>query len=776
LAIDPSRPRPGFPLRRPALAAAALLLSLTAGSAPLPSPPREILVHGQRLLGPGLPPTLGGEDEEGGSEREHLIRWIESRHRTAPGVDWRAIEARNFQASLASAAALEKRGGARPVWHERGPVNQTGATAFTAVAPDGKTLLVATSQGGIFSGTPGAKSWKRLTDSLGGYIRGFTVSPRPEVWAAAVSSGLTGGQVYASRNRGATWSASRGLPSLYTVFEMIQDGGHPQTVYLLAASYLNGGRAVPILARSRDGGLTFSLVYAGSDYERPGIWTSRTSSGPLYLMSHGQLLVSADQGSSFSPLGQAASEATNFAVLRGSEAGAPTFYAALGTKSAADTLYASEDGGGTWQSRFQLTGTSYYAFDALYSGGLAASQRDPNLVLFGNANAFRSTDGGRSFQAINNWSDYYDDPGGRLHADINGIHFLTYRGQEALFLSTDGGTFLSTDGGSSVRNITQFGLPSAQLYSTWSSGSNPNLFLAGTQDQGFQLSIPSSGSSSTALGNTQLLSGDYSGLTAASHDLTSVFALYPTSSAAKGFLLLFTLEGGGQLFSAPLPAMSRSGFFATSLADPDDPATVYVAGDHIWKMTHRGNGDFSQSQLSQNFSTDQQDYVAALAIAPSDHDVWYASTFEGRLWYSHDHGSTWTESDTTRGQSPYGSGSTLAVAPGDPFTAYAGGSGYGSPPVQVTHDGGVTWSDLSNGLPATFAWALAFDGSAAQTLYAATETGPYVFDSRARTWKSLLGGGAPPGEYFSVEGLPGLHLVRFGTYSRGVWDYVPSTR
>ncbi len=774
MATDPSRPRPGSLLLRSALAAVALLLTLTAGSAPRPAPPREILVHGHRLLAPGLPPARGGEDEEAaGSERESLVRWIDSRHRAAPGVDWRAIEAQNLQASLAYAAALEKAGGAKPVWHERGPVNQTGATAFTAVTADGKTLLVATSQGGIFSGAPGAKSWKRLTDTLGGYIRGFTVSPRPEVWAAAVSNGLIGGQVYASRNRGAAWSASRGLPPLYTIFEMIQDGGHPQTVYLLAASYLDGGQPVPILARSRDGGLTFSLVYAGSDYERPGIWTSRTSSGPLYLMSHGQLLISADQGGSFSPLGRAASEATNFAVLRGSEAGAPTLYAALGTKSAADTLYASDDGGGTWQSRFQLTGTSYYAFDALYSGGLAVSRQDPNLVLFGNANAFRSTDGGRSFQAINDWSDYYDDPAGKLHADINGIHFLTYRGQEALFLSTDGGTFLSTDGGISVRNITQFGLPSAQLYSTWSSGSNANLFLAGTQDQGFQLSNPSIGSSSAALGSSQLISGDYNGLTSASHDLTNVFAVYPTSTAAQGFLLLFTLGEG--LFQAPLPAMSRSGFFATSLADPDDPSTVYVAGDHIWKMTHQGNGDFSQSQLPQNFSSDQKDYVAALAIAPADHDVWYASTFEGRLWYSRDHGSTWTESDTTGQQLPLTtSGSALAVAAGDPLTCYAGGSGYGSPPVLVTHDGGVTWSDLSNGLPSTVVWGLAFDG--AQTLYAATEAGPFVFDTRSGAWKSLLGGGAPAGRYFSVEGLPALHLVRFGTFSRGIWDYVPSTR
>ena len=91
----------------------------------------------------------------------------------------------------------------------------------------------------------------------------------------------------------------------------------------------------------------------------------------------------------------------------------------------------------------------------------------------------------------------------------------------------------------------------------------------------------------------------------------------------------------------------------------------------------------------------------------------------------------------------------------------------------MTHDGGVTWSGLANGLPATTVWALAFDGQ--QTLYAATEAGPFVLDASS-TWRSLLGGGAPIGRYFSVEGLPAAKLVRFGTWSRGVWDYVVPPR
>jgi len=742
-----------------ALAAALLLIPITGA-------------HQHQPPKPGPPPTRGEGDE--GGRRERLLEWIESRHRARPGVDWHAIESANLQASFAYAAALEK-AGRKPVWHERGPVNQTGATSRAVLAPDGKTLLVGTSQGGVFTGVPGAQSWRLATDTLNGYLYGFLVTnPKPETWVAAVT-GLTDGRVYVSRNKGKTWTAPRGLPPFYYVFEMAQDGGNPRIVYVLGEVLREDGSAAPVLARSRDGGLNFSVVYTGDDYDRPGIWTSRVASGPLYLMTHGRLLVSTDQGGSFSPLGQAAPASSNYQLLRGSEAGAPTLYAAVGRGVYPDTLYASEDGGATWQSRFKFSGS--YPFARVYGGSLAASIQDPNLVLYGAANGYRSTDGGRSFRAINQWYDYYDRPEDRLHADLNSIQFVIDHGVEKLFLSTDGGTYLSTDGGVSVQNLT-LSLPVGQFYSTWSSDTDPDLFLVGSQDQGLQLSLPfTGGRGGRPMANAQLISGDYSGLTSATHDLRNLFVLYPTSEVAAGQLMLFNLvDGDPRLAAGDQPKMSRVGFFAASAADPEDPSTVYIAGDHIWKMRHQGGDSFAQTQLPQDFSFDKRDFVTALAIAPSNPSVWYAATDQGHLWYSRDRGATWTESDTTRGQNPYSSSSALLVSADDPFTCYVAGSGYGTAPVQVTRDGGATWSDASKGLPQTTVWALAFDSPARQTLYAATETGPFAFDAASRSWRSLLGGGAPIGRYFSVEGVPSAGLVRFGTFSRGVWDYVPPAR
>jgi hypothetical protein len=750
---------------------AVLLLALAAGMAwrfsPFTSASREIRVHGHRVtMGKGvlapLAPSDGDEErgEEGeGDKRARLVRWIESRHRAAPGVDWHAIEAANREAALLSLAA--KAGGPQPVWHERGPLNMTGATAATVVRPDGRTLLVGSGMSGVFSGTPGGKVWAPLSPGFGDYLflDGFVVTSPPETWVMAVEGRREA--VYVSRNRGAAWALAKGLANLYQIDEVLQDGGDRRTIYLLGAS-AQDDRAVRVLARSRDGGLTFAVVQSWDVAERPGIWARRTGAGPLYLMSRGQLFTSTDHGSSFAPLGEAIAGQPASAVLRGSEAGAPTLYAAVAPDLYPRDLYASDDGGHSWEKR------SSFDITVFFPGTMEVSIQHPDLVLFGGVDAWRSTDGGRHFAAVNEWYDYYGAEASRLHADVRRPRFALYRGRETLFFNTDGGSYLSTDGGASVVNFTLNGLGNAQFYSTWSSATNPDLFLAGSQDQGLQQTIVPRGARAGApLGTVQKISGDYGNLTSASHDLTNVFAFYP------GSIVLFAPGGDTSLItSAPLPKMTAGSFFAASAADPDDPSTVYVGGDHIWRMTYQGGGgnDFVVSRLSQNFSPDGQDYVMAIAIAPSDHRVWYAATAEGRIWSSRDHGESWSAADVSLGASYYTAFNALRVSATDPLTAFVGGSGYSAPSVLVTHDGGASWSPLDKGLPPTAVSALAFDG--AGTLYAAADAGPYVLNAATATWKSLLGGGAPLLPYTSVEGVPGTRLVRFGTYGRGVWDYV----
>ena len=56
--------------------------------------------------------------------------------------------------------------------------------------------------------------------------------------------------------------------------------------------------------------------------------------------------------------------------------------------------------------------------------------------------------------------------------------------------------------------------------------------------------------------------------------------------------------------------------------------------------------------------------------------------------------------------------------------------------------------------------------------FAATEVGPYVYIAEEGTWQDLAGISAPDQTYWSVEYIPELNTARFGTYGRGIWDFI----
>ena len=56
--------------------------------------------------------------------------------------------------------------------------------------------------------------------------------------------------------------------------------------------------------------------------------------------------------------------------------------------------------------------------------------------------------------------------------------------------------------------------------------------------------------------------------------------------------------------------------------------------------------------------------------------------------------------------------------------------------------------------------------------FAATELGPYVYLSEEEVWVDLAGISAPDQTYWSVEFIPQLNTARFGTYGRGIWDFI----
>lgn len=717
-----------------------LLLASCSGSTPQ---------HADRRV-PAPTELAAPAEGETGVRRAREI-WEERLHRTPPGVSWRAIEIENRRRNLMARNTLLQTRAAVDLpgtWRERGSFNQTGRTHVTTVGRDGKTLFIGTDRGGVFSGLPGGRRWVPRSDSLGIGVLWFEIVPgNPEVWIAAGQ----GGPLYVSTNAGATWAPARGGPAgPGGVVRVHRDRSRPRTVFALEGPV--EGRFK--LYRSDNGGLAFRVVASGPSSGIADLWIDRVHGGPLYLAVGQEIRKSTDGGLTFQRVGRLPIPVQDI-FLAGSEAGAPALYAAVWspTRSSVLQLYASEDGGRSWKVRSTLED---------FWGVLTASITNPRLVFVGGLEAHRSIDAGRTFQRINQGGEYYASPDTKMHFDLMGIDCAIYRGKEAVFFNTDGGTFLSENGGRTVRNITRYGLGNGQYYNILTSVRDSRRIAAGSQDQGYQISRPSA---RALLGFDQIVAGDYGSLTSSDGTHDMLYAAHPF------FMFVQFREGLPDYYAFPFPQPldeRRNGWIPPLVADPGDPEAVYYADRWIWRMRRAETG-WASEMLPHDFGP-AGDSVTAFAISPADSSRWYAGTANGRLWHSRDGGRTWASG----GVLDFLFVSDVLPSPTDPDACYVAGSGYyDGTPVYRTLDGGATWEPHAQGLPRTLVRALAFDDPSRQTLYAATDAGPFRYDEASGAWSNILGTQAPLTTYMDVEGVPVEGVVRFATYGRGIWDFSP---
>lgn len=690
-------------------------------------------------------------------------RWYAELHRTAPDVDWKAIERDNALVEMELRNARASSGIAflsTNAWTEVGSKNQAGRMMCAVLSPDGTQVYGGSALGGVWRCDRGGTGWVPLGDNLYGGVSEVLALPgetvgAPDVLVCANSSlGLR-----VTRNQGQTWETPSGLSAVTSVRELRQFDDAQRTVVVWAQTNLAGN--VPALYVSTDYARTFTKRFQMSTTGNSDAWVPRT--GPLaannvFVAHRGRIHRSTDAGFTFAPLALINSAATD-AVITGSEAGAPTLYVAL--NAGGWTIHRS-DNAGTSATQVHTPGDFW--------AEMCASTVNPQVVLYGGVEAFRSTNGGASFTKLNDWGAYYGDPLRKLHADTMGIYAWPdpqSASGESFFYCMDGGIWHSATSGSSPLNWSMSGLGVSQYYSTLTSATNPALVLAGAQDQGYQRGfVQASTGSGPSTNLTQLISGDYGHLTSSDGTHAVVFSNYP------GFTLVQEGQSNPSLTAyVDFPAGSNHLWLPPVVADPLLATSYFLCAERLYRFNKTAPGTWtSVVHSTQDFSAGAANYLTALGFAPSDAQRAYAVDDAGRLYFSTNHGTNWTQSASTGPNEHYFYGNTVAVHPTNALEAVVGGSGYSAPGVLRTLDGGQNWSALTAGLPATMVYDLVYARDGTGDVYAATEAGPWRFERALGTWSNLSGGVAPLTLYWSVE-FVGTDLVRYGTYGRGIWDY-----
>ena len=509
-----------------------------------------------------------------------------------------------------------------------------------------------------------------------------------------------------------------------------------------------GGSEGQQVYRSTDGGESFEVVLDLGEFKGDA-WSPRTGAGDLYVMSGDGLEHSEDGGETWTLLGQPA--AGSRAELTGSEAGA--LYAVID-----GVLYRSEDGI-DWQHKRSLSD---------YWGSVNASITDSGLLVYGGMETWVSRDGGDSFAKMNDWWLYYSVYGGdedsMLHADVMGIDVRPDEDGEVWSICTDGGLYESRDGMETVHNLSLDGLRVSQYYDVHTSWNNPDRVIAGAQDQGYQVTAWTTQDGDAPLEFYQLVSGDYGHITSSDESHDVVYSVYP------GYLLIQLGEDEPTTEGAYFPdGESYVPWLPPIVADPYAKKAVFFPASKLYRA-ERSDG-WAWVEYSQDLSLKTDEYISALSFSPVDPERAWFATSSGRVFFSGDHGVTWTRSESLGPDDNWYYGQAIAPSWTDTDVITLGGSGYGVPAVYRSVDGGVSFRPWSEGLPDTLVYGLveAMDGSGC--VFAGTASSAYQRCPEDEEWVDITDATAPTTTFWSVHALPHENSARFGTYGRGIWDY-----
>jgi hypothetical protein len=722
--------------------------------------------------------------EEKNQFRQERAKWMEDMHRAGPGVDWRKIEEQNKRKKkdqiLIERISRKQKGTLNNpvepiipgilegVWKEIGSNNQAGRILTIDVDYPNELIYAASEGGNIWRGNLDGSNWESLNDYFqiehigllkriphGVDTRMIAVDKKPFV--------------YYTDDEALTWNSASGLEgpqSWGSIRKSVMVNDAAKSIYLVTSEWdFTNWNSITSIYYSVDHAESFiqlSTTFLASS-SKFDLWTSKTHHSPVVMANSDSIYFiypndSIEFRSSMNPILPGNLEK----VFLGGYTSANSLIVYAGFYSAGDTyFYQSTDSCLTWsyQGSVSTGGFSQNSFHV--------SLLDSSHIFFGGVNAYTSYNSGSSWDLVNEWWEYYPDPANLLHADIPEIEsFLDGNGNEKFFISTDGGLYQSDNHLQTVSNISLEGLRVSQYYSVYSNKNDPDYVYAGSQDQGFQVC----NTGNTSLSDfEQTISGDYGHIVSGNSGF-SVWSVYPTFAMYNPTITLnseahlYDFNGSNYLWMPPLHE------------DPVDPEIVWLGGGgmnggaHLIRVSFFAN-TFTEFEYPYDFGSVTNEKISAIEFSPLDIQTMYVATSEGYFHYSYDHGASWdtTQNFTVPGNH-YFYGNAIKCSPVDSNVVFVGGSGYSNPAVFKSTDKGQSFTPLDINLPPTLVYELDINGNGT-LLFAATESGPYVYVDSLNSWYSLSGITAPEQIYWSVEYVPLNNSVRFGTYGRGIWEF-----
>lgn len=417
-------------------------------------------------------------------------------------------------------------------------------------------------------------------------------------------------------------------------------------------------------------------------------------------------------------------------------------------------LYRSVDGGKTWVSRSTAPNILSHSVDGSGTGGqgwydltIACSYKQPNHIVIGGVNIWRSTDGGTSWTISAHW--YGDRGTPYVHADIHDLEYFP-NSDKIIIAGTDGGVSTSSDNGLNWTDNSS-GLAITQYYHIGTAQSLTTSYVGGAQDNG-----TTRFSSNTW---TQVLGGD--GMKCLIHPSNAQIVF---GAIQNGYINRSI--NGAKSFEATLnPDITKeNGRWVTPYVfDPMTPSVMYAGFRNIWKSTNTGApGSWQKvSDLPNTAST-----IKIISISPANPKLIIAMN-DQVIYESKDAGETWSIK-TVPAPLSASSITSWAFSHDDENKAWVTIGDFGSSRVYKTTNGGGNWINISDNLPKIPTNVVIHEKGSPERIYVGTDIGIYYRDSTTNSWIDYSEG-FPNTIVRDLQINYPAKLLIAGTYGRGLW-------
>ncbi|HEY2934189.1 MAG TPA: hypothetical protein VGK99_20810 [Acidobacteriota bacterium] len=462
-------------------------------------------------------------------------------------------------------------------------------------------------------------------------------------------------------------------------------------------------------------------------------------------------------------------------------------------------VWRSEDKGKTWHLMSNNNNRP------MYYSQIRVDPTNDQIVYTGGAPFHKSTDGGKTFAVV----------GGIAHSDHHAV-WINPRNSNHLIIGNDGGLDISYDQGATWEYVNT--VPVGQFYAVAADMRKPYYVYGGLQDNG-SWGGPSATRNPLGITNAEWFrvgGGDGFYTQVDPVDFNTIYA-----ESQNGALLRLDLRTGRsvgirprsasapqrpqssepnpeQPGPAPTPAPQAGagetpggfGFFRGPVTSnivpppppgeqyrfnwntpfqlsPHNPRTLYVGANKLFRSLDRGetwmvispdlSKQIDRSKLaimgipgdkpmaSKNDGTANYGNITTLAESPILPGVLWVGTDDGNVQLTRDGGTTWTNtSDRVPDVSKTHQVSRVEPSHFDAATCYVSFDGHRGddlkPYLFVTRDYGATWKPLPGNLPQANINVVREDPKNKNLLYLGTEFGFYVSLNGGAEWKPMMTG------------------------------------